>query len=132
MSAGVPWLSVVAICGGASLGALARWQLGRWLSPSDALLPWGTLVANAAGGYLVGVCMGVLPQWPDLHPAWRLACVTGFLGALTTFSTFSHEVVALLQQGRPLWALGLAALHLLASLALTALGLHTAAIWGAR
>ena len=122
--------TVLAICVGASLGALVRWQLGLWLSPSHALIPWGTVAANLIGGYLVGVCVGVFQQMPELDPLWRLTLVTGFLGALTTFSSFSVEVVALLQQGRYALALGTAALHLLGSLALTLLGLKTVAlIW---
>jgi len=123
--------AALAICLGASLGALARWQLGLWLSPSGALIPWGTLAANLMGGYLVGVCVGVFQQWPELDPLWRLTLVTGFLGALTTFSSFSIEVVALLQQSRYALALGTASLHLLGSLALTVLGLKTVAmVWG--
>ena len=121
-------LTVIAICIGACLGALSRWQLGLWLNPgasSSGLLPWGTLAANLIGGYLVGVCMGVFQQLPDLDPLWRLAWVTGFLGALTTFSSFSAEVVGMLQQGRFALAAGTASLHLLGSLALTLLGLKT-------
>ena len=128
-------LTVIAICLGACVGALSRWQLGLWLNPSTAsagLLPWGTLVANLIGGYLVGVCVGVFQQLPELDPVWRLALVTGFLGALTTFSSFSAEVVAMLQHGRFALALGTAALHLLGSLALTVLGLHTVTLWAAR
>lgn len=117
---------VLAICFGACLGALARWQLGLWLNTSGALLPWGTLAANLVGGYLVGVCVGVFQQLPQLDPLWRLALVTGFLGALTTFSSFSAEVVAMLQQQRYALALGTAGTHLLGSLALTVLGLKTA------
>jgi CrcB protein len=124
--------TVLAICFGACLGALARWQLGLWLSPSGALLPWGTLAANLIGGYLVGVCIGVFEQLPSLDPLWRMALVTGFLGALTTFSSFSAEVVALLQQGRYGLAVGTASLHLLGSLALTVLGLKTVALLGVR
>ncbi len=124
--------AVLAICFGACLGALARWQLGLWLSHSGALIPWGTLAANLIGGYLVGVCVGVFQQWPELDPLWRLALVTGFLGALTTFSSFSAEVVALLQQSRYALALGTASVHLLGSLALTALGLKSAAVFWAR
>lgn len=121
---------ILAICLGASLGALARWQLGLWLSPSSALIPWGTLAANLMGGYLVGVCIGVFQQMPELDPAWRLALVTGFLGALTTFSSFSAEVVALLQQARYALALGTTSVHLFGSLALTVLGLKTVtALW---
>lgn len=123
--------AVLAICLGASLGALARWQLGLWLSPGTALIPWGTLAANLIGGYLVGVCVGVFQQWPDLDPLWRMTLVTGFLGALTTFSSFSVEVVTLLQQSRYALALGMAGLHLFGSLALTLLGLKSVSmIWG--
>ncbi len=126
-------LTVIAICLGACVGALSRWQLGLWLNPSNAsagLLPWGTLAANLIGGYLVGVCVGVFQQLPELDPVWRLALVTGFLGALTTFSSFSAEVVAMLQQGRFALAAGTASLHLFGSLALTVLGLKTVGlIW---
>lgn len=128
-------LTVIAICLGACMGALSRWQLGLWLNPQPAsagLLPWGTLAANLIGGYLVGVCVGVFQQLPELDPVWRLALVTGFLGALTTFSSFSAEVVAMLQHGRFALALSTAALHLLGSLALTVLGLHTVTLWAAR
>jgi CrcB protein len=126
-------LTVTAICIGACVGALSRWQLGLWLNPaSGGLLPWGTLAANLIGGYLVGVCVGVFQQLPELDPVWRLALVTGFLGALTTFSSFSAEVVSLLQQGRFALAAGNAALHLFGSLALTWLGLKTAALWAIR
>ncbi len=124
--------AVLAICFGACIGALARLQLGLWLSHSGALIPWGTLAANLIGGYLVGLCVGVFQQWPELDPLWRLALVTGFLGALTTFSSFSAEVVALLQQSRYALALGTASVHLLGSLALTALGLKSAAVFWAR
>lgn len=121
-------LSVVSICMGACLGALARWQLGLWLNPStqdDGVFPWGTLAANLMGGYLIGLCVGVFQNMPQLAPEWRLLCVTGFLGALTTFSTFSAEVVGMLQQGRLLLALSTAGVHLLGSLVLTYLGLLT-------
>ncbi len=124
--------AVLAICFGACLGALARWQLGLWLSHSGALLPWGTLAANLIGGYLVGLCVGVFQQMPDLDPVWRLMLVTGFLGALTTFSSFSAEVVAMLQQSRYALALGTASVHLFGSLALTMLGLKSAALFWAR
>ena len=79
--------AVIAICIGACVGALARWQLGTWLNTQEALLPWGTLAANLIGGYLVGGCVAFFQAQPDLDPAWRLLLVTGFLGALTT-STF--------------------------------------------
>ena len=117
-------LSVVVICIGASLGALARWGLGLWLSPGAAM-PLGTLAANLIGAYLVGVCVAVFQALPQLDPVWRLALVTGFLGALTTFSSFSAEVVAMLAQQRYALALGTAALHLFGSLVLTVAGIRT-------
>jgi CrcB protein len=121
-------LAVIAICIGASLGALARWGLGLWLNPV-ALLPMGTLAANLLGGYLVGICVAVFSALPQLDPVWRLALVTGFLGALTTFSSFSAEVVAMLMQQRYALALGTAALHLLGSLLLTVAGIKTASFF---
>lgn len=120
-------LNVFAICCGASLGALARWRLGLWLSPGG-ILPWGTLAANWIGAYGIGVGLAVLHQLPHLDPAWRLALVTGFLGALTTFSTFSAETITLLQQQRYLLALGTTSLHLAGSLLLTFLGLQSVAL----
>jgi CrcB protein len=125
--------SVIAICIGACLGALSRWQLGLWLNPdanSDSIFPWGTLAANLVGGYLIGVCVGLFQNFPQLDPAWRLLLVTGFLGALTTFSTFSAEVVGMLQQGRLLLALGTASVHLMGSLVLTYFGLITIRVLG--
>lgn len=126
--------SVLAICIGACVGALSRWQLGLWLNPAtnaNALTasnyPWGTLLANLVGGYLVGLCIAVFQGLPDLDPVWRLALITGFLGALTTFSTFSAEVVNMLQQGRLLLALSTATVHVVGSLLLTWMGLKTAA-----
>ena len=118
-------VSVIAICAGASLGALARWGLGLWLNSVTAL-PLGTLAANLIGGYLIGICIAVFQALPQLDPAWRLALVTGFLGALTTFSSFSAEVVTMLSQQRYGLALGTAALHLLGSLLLTLAGIRTA------
>ncbi len=118
-------LQVLSICAGASLGALARWRLGLWLSPGG-LIPWGTLAANLVGGYLVGVFVAVFQALPQLDPTWRLALVTGFLGALTTFSSFSAEVVGMLQQQRYLLALGTTTVHLLGSLLLTVAGMHNA------
>jgi CrcB protein len=125
--------AVIAICIGACLGALARWQLGLWLNPStseDGSLPLGTMAANLIGGYLIGVCVGIFQNMPQLSPEWRLLCVTGFLGALTTFSTFSAEVVGMLQQGRLGLAVFTAGIHLLGSLVLTYLGLYTVKLLG--
>lgn len=120
--------SIVAICIGASFGALARWRLGLWLNPhalSATALPWGTLVANLIGGYLIGVCVAVFQILPNIDPLWRMALVTGFLGALTTFSSFSAEVVGMLQQGRLALALVTTALHVLGSLLFTLIGIKT-------
>ncbi|TAF75456.1 MAG: fluoride efflux transporter CrcB [Curvibacter sp.] len=122
-------LPVFAICLGACAGALARWQLGLWLNPvatAGTVLPWGTLAANLVGGYLIGVCVAVFQAMPQLDPAWRLALVTGFLGALTTFSSFSAEVIAMLGQQRYALAFGTAGIHLLGSLALTFAGMRSA------
>ena len=118
-------LSVLAICLGACVGALARWGLGLWLNPGG-LIPWGTLAANLIGGYLVGLCAATFQALPQIDPVWRLLLVTGFLGALTTFSTFSAEVIALLQSERYAVAIGTACLHLFGSLLLTVLGMKTA------
>ena len=117
-------LNVLSICAGASLGALARWRLGLWLSPGG-LLPWGTLAANLVGGYLIGIAVGIFQVLPQLDPAWRLALITGFLGALTTFSTFSVQIVEMLQQQRAMLAFASVAMHLGGSLLLTWLGLQT-------
>jgi CrcB protein len=118
-------MSVFAICVGASMGALSRWGLGLWLNPGAAL-PFGTLAANLIGGYLIGICVAVFQALPDLDPVWRLALVTGFLGALTTFSSFSAEVVGMLGQQRYALAFGTAGLHLFGSLLLTVAGIQTA------
>lgn len=123
-------LAVFAICVGACAGALARWQLALWFNPVAAAagttLPLGTLAANLIGGYLIGVCVAVFQALPQLDPAWRLALVTGFLGALTTFSSFSAEVVSMLGQQRYALALGTSAVHLLGSLLLTVAGIRSA------
>ena len=121
--------AVIAICIGACVGALARWRLGLWLNTPAGVLPWGTLAANWIGAYLVGMAVVYFQSQPQIDPVWRLAIVTGFLGALTTFSTFSAEVVTMLQQGRWLLATGTVGLHLLGSLLLTVLGIQTAKTW---
>lgn len=117
-------LNVAAICIGACAGALSRWFLALWLN-AGAAFPWGTAVANLAGGYLIGLAIALFHAMPQIDPAWRLAIVTGFLGALTTFSTFSAEVVTMMHNGRLLMALATATLHLAGSLLLTAAGLKT-------
>jgi len=123
---------VIAICAGACLGALARWQLGLWLNPMvvpGAALPLGTLAANWIGGYLVGLAVALFQALPQLDPVWRLALITGFLGALTTFSSFSAEVIAMLGQQKYALALGTTALHLFGSLLLTVAGMRTLAVF---
>lgn len=119
-----PLLAALAICVGACAGALARWGLSLWLNGAGPI-PLGTLVANWVGGYLVGVAAGVFQASPQIDPVWRLLLITGFLGALTTFSTFSVEVVSMLMQNRFVMAIFTAAVHLLGSLTLTWLGLAT-------
>lgn len=121
--------SVIAICLGACVGALARWRLGLWLTTPGSLLPWGTVAANWIGAYVIGLAVVLFQSQAQIDPAWRLAIITGFLGALTTFSTFSVEVISMLQHGRVLLALGTASLHLVGSLLLTWLGMRTASMW---
>lgn len=118
-------LTVVAICIGASLGALSRWGLALWLTPGG-LIPWGTLAANLVGGYLIGTCIAIFESMPQLDPVWRLGLVTGFLGGLTTFSAFSAEVVIYLMDARYGLAVFTAVLHVLGSLLMTTAGLKTA------
>ena len=118
-------LPVLAICIGASVGALSRWGLSLWLTP-NGLIPWGTLAANLIGGYLIGVCLGVFQSMPQIDPVWRLLLVTGFLGGLTTFSSFSAEVVIYLMEARDGLAVLTAVLHVLGSLLMTVAGVKSA------
>jgi CrcB protein len=120
--------SILAISAGASAGAVFRWLLGRSLNTLFPTLPPGTLVANLMGGYLIGLAMAIFAGMPSLAPEWRLMIITGFLGGLTTFSTFSAEVTTLLQQGRLLWAGTAISIHVAGSLAMTILGLATVAL----
>jgi CrcB protein len=115
-----------AVCLGASVGALARWQLGLWLNHSGAWLPWGTLAANLIGGYAVGVVAGVFLIHPGINPVWRLLLVTGLMGGLTTFSSFSAEVVEMMVEQRWGTALATVLLHVGGSFALTYAGLRSA------
>jgi CrcB protein len=119
-------LAVAAISVGAALGALLRWALGLALNTVFPALPLGTLLANCLGGYLVGLAVGLFALHADLPPEWRLFVITGFLGGLTTFSTFSAEVVQALQQGRLGWAAATVAAHVAGSVLLTFAGLATA------
>ena len=118
--------NILFISAGASIGAVLRWFLGLALNVVLPLIPLGTLLANLAGGYIVGVMLGLVALFPEFPAGARLFIITGFLGALTTFSTFSGEVVLLLQSRHLFAALGLVGLHVIGSLALTALGILTA------
>ena len=116
---------LLAVAVGAVLGAWLRWGLSTWLNPANPNLPYGTLAANIGGGYAIGLAVAFFSANASIAPEWRLVCITGFLGALTTFSTFSAESVELLMAGR----YGAAALHsgthLFGSIAATFLGILT-------
>ncbi|MGO9803115.1 MAG: fluoride efflux transporter CrcB [Steroidobacteraceae bacterium] len=122
------WKSIAAISVGSSLGALLRWWLGMRLNAQFPPIPPGTLAANLIGGYVVGVAVALFATFSALAPEWRLLVITGFCGGLTTFSTFSAEVVTLLQQGRGTWALASMATHLIGSLLMTLAGIGTV-VW---
>jgi CrcB protein len=119
------WKSIVAICIGASIGALFRWWLGLKLNTLFPMIPPGTLAANLIGGYIIGLALAMLTTYSALAPEWRLLVVTGFCGGLTTFSTFSAELVTLLREGRPVWACWAMLIHLVGSVVMTFLGLAT-------
>jgi len=93
------------------------------------MIPWGTLAANLIGGYLVGVCIAAFQAMPQLDPVWRLLLITGFLGGLTTFSSFSAEVVSFLMAERYALALGTATAHVAGSLLMTVLGIKSATLF---
>ena len=116
----------VAIGFGAAGGAWLRWLLGMQFNPIFPTLPLGTLAANLLGGYLMGVSLGVLTHFEALSPEIRLMITTGFLGGLTTFSTFSAEMVTLFSRGQIGWGIAAVALHVVGSLSMTALGIMTA------
>ncbi len=110
---------------GAALGAWLRWGLGLLLNAVYPAIPLGTLAANLLGGYLIGLALAWFTQHPGLAPEWRLLVVTGFLGGLTTFSTFSAEVFTLLTRAQYGLAFAAMGLHLVGSLAMTGLGVLT-------
>jgi len=116
---------VVAIFLGSGLGALLRWWLGAQLNSLFPAIPPGTLSANLIGGYVIGVAIAFFATYSAIAPEWRLFVITGFCGGLTTFSTFSAEVVSLLQGGQNLWAIAAAATHLFGSVAMTLAGIGT-------
>lgn len=119
------FLPVLSIGAGAALGASLRWGLGLWLNPLLPQFPLGTLAANLAGGYLIGLAVAFFDLHQGLAPEFRLLLITGFLGALTTFSTFSAETVGLLMRGQYSWGLAVISAHLGGSLLMTVAGIHT-------
>jgi len=119
---------VLAISIGACVGALSRWGLALWLTPGG-VIPWGTLAANLLGGYLIGIAIAVFQAMPQIDPVWRLLLVTGFLGGLTTFSTFSAEVVTYLLEARYGLAAGVALVHVAGSFVMTVAGIKSAAFF---
>lgn len=118
-------MSFLAVGIGAALGAWLRWGLSVWLNQVVVNLPLGTLASNIVGGYLIGIAVEVLLHHSALAPEWRLFIITGFLGGLTTFSTFSAEAVGLLTRHEYGWAAALILAHLVGSLAMTLLGMFT-------
>ena len=117
------WKTVMAIAVGAALGALMRWQLGLRLNGLLPSVPPGTLAANLIGGYIIGFAIACFSQLQDVPAEWRLFVITGFCGGLTTFSTFSAEVVALVQLNRFVSAAGAILVHVTGSLIMTLLGM---------
>ncbi len=111
---------------GAFLGACLRYAFGLWFNPVFPTIPLGTLAANLLGGLVMGLILGAFSQFQALSPEVRLFVTTGFLGGLTTFSTFSGETVTLLLREEYAWALGAIGLHLVGSLGMTLLGFAVA------
>ncbi|MFD1555769.1 fluoride efflux transporter CrcB [Paraburkholderia silviterrae] len=121
------YLSILAVGIGGALGSLLRWVLGLRLNAVFPTLPLGTLASNIIAGYIIGVALAAFARLPDVSPQWRLFVITGCMGGLSTFSTFSAEVVAHLQNGRFGWAAGEIAIHVCSSLLMTILGIATVA-----
>ncbi len=116
------WLGLLAVGSGSVIGGWSRWGLSLWLNPRHPHFFLGTFAANAIGGFLVGIAVAHFTRHPDLAPEWRYFIITGILGGLTTFSSYSAEVVSLLERGEFAWGLIVAGSHLAASLLLTAAG----------
>ena len=121
------YLSIVAVGMGGALGSLFRWFLGLRLNALFPSLPLGTLAANVIAGYIIGVAVAWFARFPGVSTEWRLFVITGLMGGLSTFSTFSAEVVSHLEQGRYGWAAGEIAIHVGASVAMTFAGIATVA-----
>ncbi len=117
------WKSLVALSIGSVLGGYSRWRLGANLNNIFPTIPLGTLCANLIAGYIIGFAAAFFAQTPGVAPEWRLVIITGFCGALSTFSTFSAEVTTLLQQGRLAWAMGAIGIHVSGSLVMTIAGM---------
>lgn len=114
----------LAVSIGAALGAMLRWRLGAWLNPVFPTIPFGTLASNLLGGFIIGLCMEYFTRTAALPPELRLAATTGFLGGLTTFSTFSAETTVLLMRRDFAWSAAIVGAHLIGSLLLTIAGVY--------
>ena len=125
------WLATLAVGLGGAIGALARWMISYKLNVLYPAIPPGTLASNIIGGYIVGIAIAFFASRPDISPEWRLFIITGFCGGLTTFSSFSAEVVMLIQQGELAKMTAAIGLHLVGSLAATILGIASFS-WVAR
>jgi fluoride exporter len=123
------WKSVMAVAIGAAFGALLRWWLSTKLNAIFPTIPPGTLAANLIGAYVIGAGVGFFTGYPAIPAEWRLLIVTGFCGGLTTFSTFSAELVALLRNGRVVWAGTELLIHVTGSLLMTLAGMATVALF---
>jgi CrcB protein len=121
------WRAIAAVCIGGTAGCLLRWVLAVGLKDISPVMPLGTLAANLIGGYIVGVAVAFFALNSSIAPEWRLLVITGFCGGLTTFSSFSAEVVLMLRQDRWMWACSTVALHLFGSLLMTFAGMATVA-----
>ena len=122
------WRQFLAVSIGGMLGCLLRWLLAIFLNSYFPTVPPGTLAANLIGCYVIGMALAFFTAYPAFAPEWRLFLSTGFCGGLTTFSTFSAEIVTLLQSGRTTWALFAVAAHLGGSLLMTFAGIATV-VW---
>jgi CrcB protein len=119
------WVSILAVFCGAGLGALLRAGFNVLTLGIASTLPLGTFISNMVGGYFIGIAVAFFGSNPNLSPEWKLFVITGFLGGLTTFSSFSADVVTFIERGEFAWALGTALLHVIGSLVLTLLGIWT-------